>query len=99
MRGDKTVATQLPITDRELAELDGGLRKNFEKRQEETNARLATIVARFADEGDIARLLRGAARNYTWAKFGNLVKGRESAMVLRGCLLCVGGVVVGSTSG
>ena len=64
MRGDKTVAAQLPITDRELAELDGGLRKNVEKRQGGGAARLATIAGRFADDGDIPRLATGVAHNY-----------------------------------
>ena len=73
MRGaKKTVAAQRPITDRELAEIDGRLRKDVEKRQEDRAARLATIVARFADDGDIARLMRGIARNYMWAKFKTL---------------------------
>ena len=68
----KTVSTKRPIADRELDELDEGLRKNVEKGQEDRNARLAAIAARFAEDGDIARLMIGIDHNYMCARFETL---------------------------
>ena len=65
----KTVSAQRPISDRELSEIDGGLRKNIEKRQKDRNAMFSAIAVRFADNGDIARLMRGISHNYMCAKF------------------------------
>ena len=73
----KTVSAQRPIAERELSGLSEGLRKNVEKRQDDRNARHATIAARFAEDGDIAMLLRGLAHNYMRAKFKTLQKGGE----------------------
>ena len=62
--GETQVATQDPCTDRETAELEAGGAKNVEKRQEDRDARIATLAVRFADDGDVGRPLRGIARNY-----------------------------------
>ena len=72
--GATQVSTQGPFADRESAELEAGRTKNVEKRQEDRNARLATLVVRFADGGDVGRILRGIARNYTtWLRVTNKV--------------------------
>ena len=60
----KTVSAQRPTADRELDELDAGLRKNVEKRQEDWGASLAAMVARYDEDGDIARLMREIIHNY-----------------------------------
>ena len=44
--------THSPIERRRSWKLGGGP-KNVEKRQEDRNARLATIAVRFADDGDV----------------------------------------------
>ena len=62
----KTVAAQRPIADRELAGLDDGMRKSVEKRHWDGRARLSAIAVRFAEDGDIARLMSGIAHNYIW---------------------------------
>ena len=62
--GATEVATQHPITDREMAELEAGRTKCVEKRQEDRNARLATLVVRFLEDTDVAKLVRGIAWNY-----------------------------------
>ena len=63
MRGNKGCHAE-PITDREIAELQTGHTKEPQPRQQERNARLATLSVRFTEEEDIDRLLRGAAWNY-----------------------------------
>ena len=62
--GATEVATQHPITDREMAELEAGRTKCVEKRQEGRNARLSTLVVRFLEDTDVAKLARGTAWNY-----------------------------------
>ena len=62
--GATQVATQHPITDREMAEHEAGRAKCAERRQEDKNARLRTLAVRFLEDTDIAKLIRGAAWNY-----------------------------------
>ena len=65
--GATQVAKQDPFNDREPAGMESGRTTHAEQRQEDRNARLATLVVRFADGGDVGGLLRGIARNYmTW---------------------------------
>ena len=62
--GETLVSTHDPFTDRETAELGDGGTKRPGKRQEEWYARLATLVAWFADGGDVGNRTRGVAWSY-----------------------------------
>ena len=52
------------VADREVSEIEDGRRKELGKRQMERNGRLANLVARSADHGDVRRFLRAVDWNY-----------------------------------
>ena len=64
MRGETLVSTQGPFADRETTGPEAGRTKRLAQRQEERDARLATLAERIADDGDLGRPVRGLPRCY-----------------------------------
>ena len=58
------ISTHETPTDREIAEIEAGGKKDIERRQEGRNGRLATLEVRYGEGGDTQKLVRGVARNY-----------------------------------